>query len=334
MLVSVICPVYNEEKYISQLIDSVLAQETSGVEYELLLVDGMSTDRTREIIGTYLKRYTFMRLIDNPHRTAPYAMNIGIEAARGEVIVRIDAHASFPPDYLSVLLTGLEMYKTDVVGVACRTEVMHITDKSLAIKAVLSSRFGVGNSAFRLGVNKAMETDTVPFGCWRRQTFDKYGMFDTRLTRNQDIELSKRIIRGGGHIWILPDTECIYYARETFRELMENNYSNGMWNILTVYYTREFSSLSVRHFVPMAFVLSLTLPLLLMFVSPLFGIIPALVAVLYLVTICSVSASLCRLRKLKFGYVAAAFVLLHLSYGAGSIAALFRLPFLNRNANR
>lgn len=235
-MLSVICPVYNEVKYIDVCIRSILLQDYSQKNLEVLFVDGLSSDGTRDIIKRYSVEYPFIKLLDNPHRIVPFAMNIGIESAVGDIIMRLDAHALYPSNYFSTLVSELNRLGADNVGAACRTDVLNKTSKTLAIREVLSNKFGVGNSNFRLGVSKVMEVDTVPFGCWKRNVFEKYGYYDVRLIRNQDIELNKRIIRGGGHIYIVSDTYCTYLARETFGSISHNNYLNGKWNVLTVYY--------------------------------------------------------------------------------------------------
>lgn len=252
-MLSVICPIYNEVKYIDVCIQSVLLQDYPKEQLEVLFVDGMSRDGTRERVLEYAREYPFIKLIDNPKKIVPVAMNIGIRASKGDVVMRLDAHASYPTNYFGVLVKKLYELNADNVGAACRTDVLNKTPKTLAIREVLSNRFGVGNSTFRLGVDKVMDVETVPFGCWRRKVFEKYGYYDERLIRNQDIELNKRIIHGGGRICIVPETYCTYLARETFKGLARNNFSNGKWNVLTVYYTRQLKSLSVRHFIPLVF---------------------------------------------------------------------------------
>ena len=222
-MLSVICPIYNEEKYIANCIESILLQDYPKDDLEVLFVDGMSKDRTREIVAEYTRKYPFIRLIDNPEKIVPYAMNYGIRASKGEVIIRLDAHATYEKNYFSALVRRLNELGADNVGSVCKTDVLNKTPKTLAIREVLSNKFGVGNSVFRTGIDKVMEVDTVPFGCWRRDVFDKYGLYDLRLVRNQDIELNKRILRGGGKIFIVPDTYCTYLARETFKGLAKNN---------------------------------------------------------------------------------------------------------------
>lgn len=325
MKLSVICPIYNEEKYIVPFLDSVLQQDFSHDDMEVLLVDGMSRDRTRQVISQYIAKYPFLRLLDNPERTAPCAMNLGIKEAKGEVIIRLDAHALYPSNYFSTLVTRLYQLNADNIGCVLNTDVLNKTPKTLAIREVLSNRFGVGNSSFRTGVSSACEVDTVPFGCWRRAVFQKYGLYDKRLVRNQDIELNKRIKRGGGHIFIIPEISCTYLARETFKALAKNNYGNGKWNILTVYYTKYFSSLSIRHFIPLAFVLSLLLPVLLMPLNVWIGALSLMSLCAYLTALGGVSLAIWKEKRLNFFYLLMSFLTLHLSYGWGSLMGIFKV---------
>ena len=327
-MLSVVCPIYNEEKYIRGCIESIVAQDYPKDCLEVLFVDGMSVDTTRGIVVEYSKRFPFIRLLDNPKRIVPSAMNIGIQAAKGEIIIRLDAHAYYCDNYFSVLVKRLEELNADNVGCVCKTDVLSKTPKTLAIRDVLGNRFGVGNSTFRTGVDNIMEVDTVPFGCWRRDVFKKYGLYDERLVRNQDIELNKRIIRGGGRICIVPDTYCIYYARERFRTLAKNNCENGKWNVLTVFYTKKLDSLSIRHFIPLLFVLSLVLPVL---ASVLWGplLLLGLISLgIYGVALGSISLFLAYRKKLNFFYLLASFIILHLSYGWGALVGICRLPFI------
>ncbi len=327
-MLSIICPVYNEEKYIEACIASIEKQDYPKNNLEVLFVDGMSTDRTREIINSYAKRLPYIRLVDNSERIVPCAMNKGITMSKGDVIMRLDAHASYESDYFSVLVRKLHELEADDVGTVCRTDVLNKTPKTLAIREVLSNRFGVGNSLFRTGIDKVMQVDTVPFGCWKREVFEKYGLYNVKLIRNQDIELSKRIIRGGGRIFIVPDTFCTYYARETFKALAKNNFLNGKWNILTVYYTKELSSLSVRHFIPLLFILSLLLP----GIASLFWRPSALISILslicYVALLGSISVKLALTKGLNFAYLLQAFMVLHLSYGLGSLFGILNLLFV------
>lgn len=327
-MLSVIVPIYNEEKYIAKCLDSILEQDYPKESMELLLCDGMSKDRTREIIAEYQKEYPWIQLLDNPERIAPCAMNVGIKASKGDIIMRLDAHASYENNYFSALVAALDKYGADNVGAVCRTDVLNKTPKTLAIREVLSNKFGVGNSIFRIGIDGVQEVETVPFGCWKREVFDKYGYYDVRLVRNQDIELNKRIIRGGGKIVIIPDTYCTYLARETYKGLSKNNYGNGKWNILTVHYTKQFNSLSLRHFIPLLFVLSLILPgLFSLFYLPLI-LLSALSLFAYISLLGVISLRLAIQKKLSFFYLLVSFLVLHLSYGWGSLVGICQVLFL------
>lgn len=326
-MLSVICPIYNEEKYIQACIESIIAQDYPKENLEVIFVDGMSTDCTRKIVEDYITRYPWIRLIDNPDRIVPPALNRAIDASNGDIIIRLDAHASYAPNYFSSLVNASKIYEADNVGAVCRTDVLNKTPKSLAIKEVLAHRLGVGNSAFRTGIDGVKEVDTVPFGCWKRSAFERFGRFDNRLVRNQDIEFSKRILRGGGKIVIIPDTYSTYYARETFSKLAKNNYGNGKWNILTVWFTKQFNSLSLRHFIPLFFLLSLLLPILgAIFWHPLIWIAIASF-VSYLTVVSVISIKLAKTKHLNFFYLVATFFILHLSYGWGSLIGILQLPF-------
>ncbi len=329
-MISVICPIYNEEKYIDACIKSILRQDFPKENLEVIFADGMSTDRTRDIVNEYSRTYPWVRLIDNPKRIVPPGLNKALAESKGDIIIRLDAHAEYPENYFSALVDAIGKYDADNVGAVCKTDVLNKTSKSLAIKAVLAHPLGVGNSAFRTGISEAREVDTVPFGCWRRSAFDKYGTFDVRLVRNQDIEFNKRIHNGGGKIFIIPDTFSTYYARENYGKLARNNYGNGKWNILTVWYTRQLKSLSLRHFIPILFILSLVLPIIgSIFWWPLIFLSAAsLLAYLTVVSICS--ARIARKEHLNFFRLLVTFFVLHFSYGAGSLAGIMKLPFIKR----
>jgi len=230
--ISIIIPCYNEERYIETCINSVLSSNYPKKLMEVLIIDGGSSDNTCENIKEIIRNNSNVRLIHNPHKIVPHAMNIGIKESKGDYIIRLDAHGSYPSDYFSKLIKYAQELDSDNVGGVCITDVKNKNSKSLAIKEVLSNRFGVGNSSFRIGADSIIEVDTVVFGCFKRDVFDRFGYYDERLVRNQDIELNKRIKRGGGKLYMVPDIQCTYYARETFSELAKNNYQNGLWNIL------------------------------------------------------------------------------------------------------
>jgi glycosyltransferase involved in cell wall biosynthesis len=296
---------------------------------QVLVVDGMSKDRSREIIQSYMKKYDFIQLIDNEQKIVPVAMNLAIKEAVGDYIIRLDAHSTYPNDYFSKLISWHQKLQADNVGAVVKTKVKTPTFKANSIAKVLSCKFGVGDSDFRVGVSKPKEVDTVPFGCYKKEVFEKYGLYDERLIRNQDIELNKRIIANGGKIYLLPDVECTYYARENFKDLAKNNFANGKWNILTAFYTKTLNSLSLRHFVPLIFVLSLILPCIGAIFYPKLIYISLLSLISYLALVIIISIKLHN-NDTKLIYLVWSFLVLHFSYGVGSLIGLFEIIKGNR----
>jgi glycosyltransferase involved in cell wall biosynthesis len=328
--ISIIIPVYNEEKYISNCLDSIIYSDYPKESIEVLIIDGSSTDKTKELVLEVIKKNTYIRLIENKKRIVPISMNLGITQAKGDYIIRLDAHSYFPENYFTELIKNAVKYKTENIGTVCITDVKNSTIKALAIKSVLSNKFGVGNSYFRIGVNNPIEVDTVPFGCFTRDILMKVGGYDERLVRNQDIEINKRIKKVGGRILLLPEPKCIYYARDNYKSFSLNNFSNGQWNILTAYYTKNLNSLSLRHFIPLLFILSIILPLLISIVDFRIGFISLFIILLYFISIIVVAFNINKkiLVTLNLIYT---FFLLHFSYGLGSLFGLINIIFIKLN---
>jgi len=203
--VTVIVPCRNERRYIAACLDSILATAYPADRLEVLVVDGASDDGTRDAVRAYAAREPRVRLLDNPRRSAPAALNLGIRAARGEIIARMDAHVVYPPHYLPVLVEALLETGADNVGCPIVTLPADESATARAIACALSHPFGVGNSRFRIGSAVRREVDTVPFGCFRRDVFDRVGLFDEELIRNQDDEFNFRLIRSGGRVLLVPD---------------------------------------------------------------------------------------------------------------------------------
>ena len=323
--VSVICPIYNEEKYITKCIDSIIEQDYPKEDLEILFVDGMSTDRTREIVANYQANYPFIHLLDNPNKIVPYAMNIGIKAASGEIIIRLDGHALYPNDYFSQIV---EWHKKlpDAwnVGGVCDTKVVNSTPESEAIALVMSDKFGVGNSTFRTGTDADyIKVDTVPFGAYKAFVFDKIGLYNEQLVRCQDIELNKRIAHAGGSIYMVPSIHCTYIPRDNYKAFARNRYLTGFWVIKTCFITKTTKNLGLRHFIPAAFVLSLLIPLLLGFIWWPLALISPFIALLYS-TIMLVHSIQIKNSKTNIASLFKAFWCIHASYGWGSLKALVK----------
>lgn len=322
MKLSVICPIYNEEKHIAACLDSILRQDFPKEELEVLLVDGMSTDRTREIVQQYTAQYPFIFLLDNPKRIVPTGLNIGIRVAQGEVIIRLDAHAIYPDNYFSALVDKLFALNADNVGGLCRTLPAKDTPMCEAIAAALSSPFGMGDSHFRIGTNKEMQVDTVPFGCFRREVFDKIGYFDEELVRNQDDEFNGRIIKFGGHIYLIPSVVIDYYGRDSISKVSKMFYQYGLFKPLVN--KKLGNPASVRQFFPFFFVLGLIIGLILSLVSTFFRIL--YIAVLALYIFLAAYYSIRQVKGLKRIFLLmGTFFVIHVSYGWGYLRGMIKL---------
>ena len=324
-MLSVIVPIYQEEKYISKCIDSMLSQDYPKDDLEIILVDGMSKDRTREIVATYTAKYPFIRMIDNPESIAPCAMNRGIKEAKGDVIIRLDAHVYYPKNYFSLLVEKLnELPGAENVGALCNTLPVNDSITAQSIAAVLSSSFGMGNSHFRVGADKEMEVDTVPFGCFHRSIFDQVGLYDEELVRNQDDELNARIIKSGGKIYLIPQLVCEYYARDTAKKVYKMFYQYGVFKPLVN--KKLGSPATVRQFFPLFFVLGLLVgPVVCLFLPVLWW---AYFAVIMLWFILATSFSLKDSKSLKRiltqNWI---YFVVHFGYGWGYIVGIYKILF-------
>lgn len=321
---SVIVPCWNEATYLGPCLDSILASGYPPDCMEILVADGMSTDGTREVIRDYQRRDLRVRSIDNPRRITPSALNRAIEASRGEVIARVDAHSTVSPGYFVRAVECLTATGAANVGGLMRT-VTH--DRGLfaePIRIALTSRFGVGNSAFRtsakLDSSKPRPVDTVFGGCWPRQVFAHTGGFNERLERSQDIEFNVRLRRSGGRILLTPEIECAYHARATLASFLRRNWLNGVWAVLPFAYAPGFP-VRWRHLVPLAFVV-----LLCSSAAAGWG---ALVLAPYLAASLVASARAARKhgRASLLPLLPIAFAGLHFAYGAGSLWGALQLPF-------
>lgn len=323
MLVSAVIPMRNEEKFVEKCLDSLLKQ-VEGRDYELLCVDGMSTDRTQEIVREYCARSDQVRLIENPKSIASAAMNLGIKHAKGKYILILGCHAEYSPDYIDKCIEVIERTGADEVGGYMTTLPGDDTATGKAIAEATSCPFGVGNSMFRLR-GPEQEVDTVPFGMYRREVFDKIGLYDERLVRNQDIEINSRLIKAGGRIIISPEIKLNYYNRATYGGIWQQSYNNGLWNPCTIWLIG--GGLSIRHFVPMTFVLSLViLGAGSLFFHPL-SILLAAEILLYTLCAAFFAVRTASGRNVSVSRMLLAFVVLHIAYGFGSLSGLLIIPF-------
>lgn len=324
--VSVIIPCRNEEKTISPCLESILANDYPKDRIEVLVVDGMSQDGTREIVEEYANRCSCIRLLDNPKRITPAALNTGIAQAKGQILMRMDAHASFERKYIKRCVEALRRYGADNVGGIMRTLPREPGLTGNAIALSLSHRFGVGNSYFRVHTDEPRWADTVFGGCYRREVFQNVGFFNEKLARGQDMEFNLRLRKAGGKILFVPDIVSYYYASSDLRSFWKHNFQNGVWTILP-FLCSPIMPVRWRHLVPLAFVLGLLGSVLLATVHPAGLWVLAGIAGTY--AIGNVAASVqVTLREKDIRYLVAmpvVFASLHVAYGVGSLWGLVKV---------
>jgi len=327
--VTIIVPTRNEVHFIEKCLNSFMISDYPEHLMEIIIVDGMSEDGTRDIVKEISIRDNRVLLIDNEKKITPVAMNLGVKASTGEYIFFSGAHSEMPSDYISKCVRHAIESDADNVGGVVKTEPRENSPVGRAIAEVLSHPIGVGGAKFRTGVTKPTEVDTVPFGCYKREVFDRIGYFNEQLVRNQDIELNLRLKRAGGRIILYPDIEFNYYARSTYGDLWRNSFGNGYWVIAG----SRFSNVpfSLRHIVPFLFV-SFLLVLGLISIWVPFVRIPYLVVITLYISLLLIASLGISLRPGKSALLLPAFIgfiVLHIAYGLGSLKGLLQRMFAN-----
>ncbi len=318
--VSVIVPILNEERYIQKFLISVLDQDYPKEYLEIILVDGISSDKTVEIIKNYTDKYKFIKLITNEKKTVQYALNLGIQHSSGEYIVRMDAHAWYAKDYISKCIEYLK--KTDADNVGGPTVVKGYGETQKVIAAAYSSPFALGGGKH---YRKDFEgySDTVSWGCFKREYIISLGMYDERLPRSEDDDLNFRIIKNGGKVYITSKIKSEYYPKETFSKLFKQYFNYGLWKIAVI--KKHHKPLRITQLVPMAFT-----GFLIFFgiLSPFFNIFLYLFLsgiIVYLLMDFFFSFKNSSVKSFKERILLMwAHIVIHLSYGFGFWAGIFK----------
>jgi succinoglycan biosynthesis protein ExoA len=252
--VSVIMPVLNEERFIAGCLEAALQQDYPADSFEIIVADGMSTDRTREIIQALQSRHPTLRLIDNPGRIVPTGLNRALQFARGEIVVRFDGHCEYPRDYIRRVVELREQTDADNAGGALVPVGQRYI--SQAVAAAYYSPVGLGSALKGHATGHSIrEVDAVHGGCWRRRRLLEIGMFDEEMVRNQDDELSFRLRKAAGRIVQSSSIRVKYSVRESFRKLFLQFAQYGYWKVRVV--AKHPRQASLRHFIPAAFLLTL-----------------------------------------------------------------------------
>ena len=318
---SVVIPCWNEARFVAAFLDSVLANDYPADRAEFLLIDGMSDDGTREIVRRYAARDARLRMIDNPGRSKPAALNRGIRTARGEVIIRLDVHAVYEPDYLSKCVRALLAHpEADNVGGIRRSLPRDDTLLGRALSLSTTHPVGAGNAKYRVGASKPQWVDTVFGGCYRREVFDWVGLFDEQLTRAQEREFNHRLRAAGGKILLVPDIECTYYARSDWRHFGGWIFEAGYWPFQASRRVGRWIG-GWRNFVPLGFVTGLAAGAALSPRSATVRRLTGAVVAAYGGVVLGASTELAWRRR-EPGLLLAmpvAFVATHVIYGVGSV---------------
>jgi succinoglycan biosynthesis protein ExoA len=260
--VSVVVPCFNEENTIIQLLDAIYSQDFAHQNLEVIIADGLSTDKTRERIAAFDKSNSDLdlKILDNPSRRIPVGLNLAIAASKGQIIIRLDAHCVPRTDYVSRSVTALEGGLGWNVGGVWDIQPGSASWIAKSIAVAAAHRLGVGDAFYRF-TEKAQRVDTVPFGAFKKSLVKEIGGFDETLQANEDYEFNARVRKAGGVVWLDPAIKSIYYARANLAELARQYWRYGYWKVRML--RRYPETIRLRQALPPIFVASLILlPLL------------------------------------------------------------------------
>lgn len=322
--VTVIIPCRNEEKYIGKCVESFIRSDYPKDLLEVLFFDGMSDDNTRTILTAYA-HVPYIKFFDNPSKTTPQAVNLGIKKATGEVIILFGSHAEIYPDYISKCVAVLESDP----AIGCAGGVLENViedDTSSVIAKAMSSPFGVGSAHFRTGIKEGF-VDTVAFGAYKRAAIEKTGLFNEELIRNQDDEFNFRLAKAGYKIYLSHSIRSKYFVRASYQKLSRQYFQYGYWK---VYVNKKHNAITTwRQLVPPAFVLLFVSGIIVSVLAPKFlGVFLASLAAYALMGLFASIGT--RASLLEIPMVLYTFALLHFSYGTGYLNGVFDFVFNNK----
>lgn len=324
--ISILLPTRNEEKYIEKCLNSILGFVLPvEILTEILVIDGMSTDRTREIVTDFCTKESNIRLLDNPKLYQVAALNTGIEKSKGEMILRLDAHAIYPENYLIDLYTTITSVDCDCAGGVVETYPGSDTFQAAIVQSVTTHPFGVGNSSFRTSESHGYR-DTVPYGLFHREIFTKYGKYNEQLVSGEDYELSSRIRLNGAKIWQNGSVKIKYFNQPTLYKFYRKQFEReGHYNVY-MWYLAPYT-FALRHVLPGVFAAGVIGGLILSLFSAVFLYIFLAVMILYalLALISSFQQSMRYRKYLLFPVLPFCFFGFHFLYGLGIISGILKL---------
>lgn len=329
-MVSVVVPCRNEKDHIEGVVQSILAQEQPPGGFEVIVADGMSDDGTRAILNRVAASEPRLKIVDNPRQIVSTGLNAAICAVRGEVILRMDAHTSYAPDYIRQCIEVLRETAADNVGGPWVAKGDGLVSRAIA--AAFQSRFAAGGAT---GHDPTYEgaVDLVYLGCWRREVCDRIGLFDEELVRNQDDEFNFRLKLAGGKIWQSPRIKSWYKPRGSLGALFQQYMQYGYWKVRVI--QKHRMPASPRYLVPGIFVL---LILMLPAVSLWWSLaIWAWLGLVGIYAICNVAASFLTAARRGwklFLILPSVFACYHFGYGLGFLHGIWDLVVLRRRPSR
>jgi glycosyltransferase involved in cell wall biosynthesis len=327
--VAIVIPCRNEEHYIGKCLQSIIDSDFDKTKLEVVVCDGLSTDNTKKIILEYSKEFNWISCMDNVEQTTPFALNAGIKKSKADVIIILGAHSEIYPDFISQNINYLNKYP-ECGCVGGYLENVNENKTAEIVGSAMSSVFGVGNANFRIP-DKEGFVDTVAFGAYRKEVFEKIGLFDEVLTRNQDDDFNYRVTKAGYKIFLSPKIRCKYYVRASYQKLYRQYNQYGYWKVYLNKKHRAF--LSVRQLIPFLFVVFLILG----FIASCFHIIIGMLYISGIVAYCLLALYFAFQKTQQLGdaiKIASTFFLLHWSYGIGYAKGLLDFITLNKKPKK
>ena len=307
--VSILLPIRNEAKFISKTIHSIFQQDYPNEMLEIIIADGDSDDGTKKELDKLKKQYNSLKVIDNPELTMPKGFNLALSASTSEFILMLGGHSIIPKNYISKSVENIIINNADCSGGVLNTIGEGFWGKIIA--STISSIFGVGNVSFRVQNAKPGYVNSVPYGCYKRTVFEKLGLLDEELKRNQDDEFNFRIIQAGMKIWQDSSLVINYYCRSTLRKLFKQYFEYGLYKVRVIQKRNQI--ISLRHLVPSLFFISLLIPYFSFYSF-----------IAYFNTSLFFSIKIGKFNIFKWFACQISFFVIHFSYGIGFLYGLFR----------
>lgn len=335
--VSVIVPCFNEERTIGLLLDALYNQSFSKNQMEVVIADGMSTDNTLRVIREWQDEHPDLtvKIVENKARNIPSGLNRAINESRGEILIRMDAHAIPAKDYIAKCVELLNQGKADNIGGRWVIEPGGDTWVAKSIAAAASHPLGVGDARYRIG-GEPQFVDTVPFGAFKKELIHQIGMYDTNLLTNEDYEFNTRIREAGGKVWFDPSIQSKYIARSTWKDLARQYWRYGYWKVKML--ERYPQSIRWRQALPPLLVLGLVVTLALSFVVPaiIYKFISLFASYLIVLFIIGTIAAIKQRKLFLILGLPVSIMIMHLTWGTAFLVSVLQsvavriLPFRKR----